>query len=74
MFDIGFFELLLITTVSLVVLGPERLPETLRKTGQSIRAVKNGVQSMKESVSRELQLDEIQQELSDTPSTKKKAD
>lgn len=33
MFDIGFFELLLILIVGLVVIGPERLPQVARTTG-----------------------------------------
>ena len=30
MFDIGFFELLIIAVLGLVVLGPERLPGAIR--------------------------------------------
>ena len=33
MFDIGFAELLVIAVVALVVMGPERLPQTLRTMG-----------------------------------------
>ncbi|WP_286876008.1 twin-arginine translocase TatA/TatE family subunit, partial [Marinimicrobium sp. UBA4509] len=33
MFDIGFFELLIIAIVGLVVIGPERLPEAARAVG-----------------------------------------
>ena len=34
MFDIGFWELLLIFSIALIVLGPERLPQTARAVGQ----------------------------------------
>ena len=33
MFDIGFLELLLIAVISLLVLGPERLPGAARRAG-----------------------------------------
>ena len=33
MFDIGFPELMIVSVVALLVLGPERLPEALRTLG-----------------------------------------
>ena len=33
MFDVGFFELLLIGVVALLVVGPERLPKVARTAG-----------------------------------------
>lgn len=62
MFDIGFFELLVITVVSLVILGPERLPAAMRKTATSIRQAKAGVQKIRESINQELQLDEMEKD------------
>ena len=35
MFDIGFFELLLVLLVGLVVLGPKRLPEAIKSISRS---------------------------------------
>ena len=74
MFDIGFFELLVIAVVSLVILGPERLPVAMRKTAQTIRAFKASFGNMKESISQELQLGEIQQEVSGEPLSKRRTD
>ncbi|WP_159217753.1 Sec-independent protein translocase protein TatB, partial [Klebsiella pneumoniae] len=34
MFDIGFWELVLIAIVALVVLGPERLPHAIRSVAK----------------------------------------
>ena len=34
MFDIGFWELLLILSIALIVLGPERLPTAARTVGR----------------------------------------
>jgi sec-independent protein translocase protein TatB len=42
MFDIGFFELLIIAVVGLVVLGPERLPGAIRSTMKTVRSIKTG--------------------------------
>ena len=36
MFDIGFPELILVSVVALLVLGPERLPEALSRFGRPI--------------------------------------
>lgn len=36
MFDIGFWELMLVGVVALVVLGPERLPVVAKKVGRMI--------------------------------------
>jgi len=37
MFDIGFFELLVIGVVLLVVMGPDRLPEVARQAAFVIK-------------------------------------
>ena len=41
MFDIGFWEILLIGVLALVVLGPERLPGAMRSTLKTIRSIRN---------------------------------
>ncbi|EGQ9935398.1 twin-arginine translocase subunit TatB, partial [Vibrio vulnificus] len=38
MFDIGFWELVLIFVVGLVVLGPERLPHAIRSVARFVGA------------------------------------
>lgn len=43
MFDIGWPELLLILVVSLVLFGPNRLPELARSLGKSIKTFKEGL-------------------------------
>ena len=30
MFDIGFSEIMVVAVISLIIMGPERLPETVR--------------------------------------------
>lgn len=41
MFDIGFWELLVIGVLALLILGPERLPGAMRSTINTIRSVRN---------------------------------
>jgi len=59
MFDIGFWEIALISIVGLVVLGPERLPTAIRSVMQWINTAKGIANSVKTEVSQELKLHEL---------------
>jgi len=59
MFDIGFWEIMLIAVVALVVVGPERLPRVIRVTGLWIGRANASIQSVRSEISRELRADEI---------------
>ncbi len=59
MFDVGFWELVLIGVVALVVLGPERLPTAARTAGLLIGKLRRTVYDVKSEIERELQVDEI---------------
>lgn len=63
MFDIGFWELMLIALVALLVFGPERLPRMVRETSLWIRRARMMVASAKTEIDRELQLYELRQSL-----------
>lgn len=63
MFDIGFGELLLLAVVALVVLGPERLPHAARTFGTILRRLRNGWDSVREEVEREIQAEEMKRNL-----------
>ncbi len=63
MFDIGFWELVLISVVGLVVLGPERLPHAIRSVSRFIGAAKNMANSVKDELSHELKVQELQENL-----------
>ena len=63
MFDIGFWELCLIATVALLVLGPESLPVAARTAGKWIGKIRSMVSNVKQEIDRELQLDEIRQKM-----------
>jgi len=59
MFDIGFWELLLISIIGLVVLGPERLPVAIRTVRGWISGVKNFSNSVKNELTEELRIQEL---------------
>lgn len=63
MFDIGFWELILISVVGLVVLGPERLPVAIRSVSRFISTAKNMANSVKDELSHELKVQELQDNL-----------
>ena len=59
MFDIGFSELIVISIVTLVVVGPERMPRVARTAGLLLGRVQRYVNGVKADISREIQLDEL---------------
>jgi sec-independent protein translocase protein TatB len=66
MFDIGFWELLMIAIVALVVVGPERLPKLIRVTGLWVGRANAQVQAIRSDISRELREEELKQSLKKT--------
>jgi len=63
MFDIGFSELLVIATVALIVMGPERLPETVRSISLWIGRFKQMLYSARKDFEQEVGMDDIRQQL-----------
>ena len=63
MFDIGFAELLLVSVVGLLVLGPERLPGAIRTLSLWLGKLRRSFNSVRAEIERELHADEIKQEL-----------
>lgn len=59
MFDIGFWELLLIAVIGLVVLGPERLPVAIRTVRGWISGVRNFSEGVKNELTEELRIQEL---------------
>ena len=66
MFDIGFSELVLVAVVGLLVIGPERLPETIRTASLWLNRLKRGFNDIKREVQQELHNDAVMQELRKT--------
>lgn len=63
MFDIGFWEILLISVVALIVVGPERLPRLARVTGLWLGRANATLQGIKSEISKELRAEELKQAL-----------
>ena len=61
MFDVGFFELLLIAVVALLVVGPERLPKLARTAGMWLGRGRRFINSVKDDIDREIKADELKQ-------------
>ena len=66
MFDIGFAELVIIAIVGLLVIGPERLPGTIRTGSAWPGRIKRGFSDIKREVEQELHNDAVMQELKKT--------
>ena len=60
MFDVGFWELVLVAVVALVVIGPERLPKVARIAGLWMGRARRTLASVKEEIDRELRAQELQ--------------
>ena len=61
MFDVGFSELCLIGLVTLLVIGPERLPKVARLAGFWLGKTRSMVAAVKEEIKLELQAEEMRQ-------------
>lgn len=59
MFDIGFFELLVVGVVALLVLGPERLPTAARTCGLWLGRVRRSLTSIQSEIREELRMEEL---------------
>ncbi|MEP0201229.1 MAG: Sec-independent protein translocase protein TatB [Halioglobus sp.] len=66
MFDIGFAELLIIGIVGLLVIGPERLPGTIRTVSVWVNKFRRSFNDIRDEVRQELHNDEVMQELKKT--------
>jgi len=62
-FDISFFELLIVAIVGLVVIGPERLPETVRSISLWIGRLKRSLRETRSEIERQLGADDIRRQL-----------
>ena len=58
MFDVGFFEILIIFVVGIILIGPEKLPEVLKYIFVTVRKIKDQFNDAKEEVSKTLNLEE----------------
>tara|TARA_R110002126_G_scaffold43555_13_gene124898 strand:- start:4141 stop:4503 length:363 start_codon:yes stop_codon:yes gene_type:complete len=64
----GFWELLVIAVIALLVLGPERLPGAIRSAVKTMRSVKQFGAQMQAELSENLRVHELHQKLKDAES------
>jgi sec-independent protein translocase protein TatB len=63
MFDVGFAEILLLSLVGLLVLGPERLPKVARTLGGMARKARSSWLNLKRSIEAEMRAEELREPL-----------
>jgi sec-independent protein translocase protein TatB len=61
MFDIGFWELMLIGLVALVVVGPERLPKLAYTAGKWLGKGRSMLSMVKSEIDKEMKAEELKQ-------------
>ena len=63
MFDIGFSEILIVATLTLIIMGPKRLPETVKTITLWLGRIRNFINSAKIDIENEVGIDEIKKQL-----------
>ena len=63
MFDVGFTEILLLSLVGLLVLGPERLPRVARTLGGLARKARGSWLSLKRQIESEMRAEDLKKPL-----------
>ncbi|MDW5415403.1 Sec-independent protein translocase protein TatB [Iodobacter sp. CM08] len=59
MFDVSFGELIIISAVALVVIGPEKLPKVARTAGALLGRAQRFISTVKSDLDKEFQLAEL---------------
>ena len=63
MFDIGFWELIIVAIVALLVVGPDKLPGLIRETARWAAKIRRYVLDTKRDLERQINMDEIERGL-----------
>ena len=64
MFDFGFWEIAIIGVITLIVVGPEKMPSLARKAGLYFGRFKKILNKIKSDINEELKMDEIKEQIS----------
>ena len=64
MFDFGFWEIAIIGVITLIVVGPERMPSLARKSGLYFGKLNRFFNKVKSDINEELKMDEIKEQMS----------
>ncbi len=60
MFDLSFFEMIVIGVVALIVIGPEKLPTVARTAGKLVGRLQRFVTQVKDEVNEDARFEELQ--------------
>jgi len=63
LFQIGFLELILILIIGLIVIGPEKLPDTYKFIFKNLKLLRNAFDDAKSEIERNIGADEIKQDI-----------
>ena len=64
MFDFGMWEIAVIFVITLIVVGPEKMPALARKAGLYVGKFKKFVSKIKIDINTEIESEELKEELS----------
>ena len=62
MFGIGFTEILLISVIAILFLGPDKLPDTMVQIAKFIKSVKNTIGEARSSLEEEMKIADLKDE------------
>lgn len=65
MTEVGFFEIILIGIIALIVIGPERLPGLARTAGMWVGRARRMVSNVKKDIEKEIEADELKKKLAE---------
>ncbi|MDB4059416.1 Sec-independent protein translocase protein TatB [Gammaproteobacteria bacterium] len=63
MFQIGFFEILLILSLGLVIIGPDKLPEVIKFFLKYYKKLQKNVSNFQNDIEKEIDTKEIKQDI-----------
>ena len=63
MFQIGFFEILLILSLGLVIIGPKQLPIVVKFVIKQYRKLQNNFSNFKDEIEKEIDAKDIKQDI-----------
>ena len=67
MFDVGFWELILIFGVGLMILGPERMPRVAAQIGKWVGRARRTASELRRQLQRELEFEEFKKRAPTNP-------
>jgi sec-independent protein translocase protein TatB len=63
LFQIGFFEILLILSLGLLIIGPKQLPVVIKFVLKQYKKLQNNISSFKDDIEQEIDTKEIKQDI-----------